>query len=211
MLATCVPALTEAEFESVRDEADRVQERLTQRQLSLRRQLSEPEGTLLVFTNGVAPLRGWSKLDERGALLMEQGRAPDHTAALCIVASLRSTASWRAKALLSRGRYRFEGLAKVAGVKPLPFGIHQGAGLRVAGNVRQSGGLLGDSDWRLLSAEFEVTEGTQELELVCELRACAGKAWFATKSLRLIELPGAIAHAAKTPMSAKPRSTDADE
>ncbi len=77
---------------------------------------------------------------------------------------------------------------KVAGVKPLPFGKYQGAGLRVAGSVRESDNLLGDSDWRALSAEFDVTAETQEVELVCELRACAGEAWFAVPSLRLVQL-----------------------
>jgi len=70
-------------------------------------------------------------------------------------------------------------------VKPLPYGNHQGAGLRVAGSVRESG-LVGDSDWRTLSAEFEVTEETQDVELVCELRASGGEAWFGLESLRLI-------------------------
>jgi hypothetical protein len=179
------PALTGLEFAGVRDEAVHVKERITQRQLSLKRQLSEPERVLLVFTNGIGCLGGWVKVDEPTSGQMEQGQAPDHSPALHIMTRSDSTASWRTEVLLRRGRYRFEGQVKVAGVKPLPYGNHQGAGLRVTGNVRESG-LVGDSDWRALSAEFEVTEETQDVELVCELRASGGEAWFGLESLKLI-------------------------
>ncbi len=182
------PALTEVEFAGIRDEAGHLKDRIVRRQLSLKRQLSEPERTLVAFTNGIGLLGGWVKVDEPGPRQMEQGQAPDHTLALHIVAGSESTASWRTKALLGRGRYRFEGKVKVAGVKPLPFGKHQGAGLRVAGNVRESGDLVGDSGWRALSAEFEVTEETREVELVCELRASAGEVWFGMESLRLVQV-----------------------
>jgi spore coat protein H len=183
------PAMTEAEFAGVRDEAAHVKERIARRQMSLKRQLSEPERALLVFTNGIGHLGGWVKVDESGSGQMEQGQAPDHIPALHIVARSESGASWRTQPLLSRGRYRFEGQVKVAGVKPLPYGKYEGAGLRVAGKVRESGNVVGDSDWRALSAEFEVTEETQEVELVCELRASAGEVWFGVESLRLVQAP----------------------
>ena len=185
VVARLRPALTAPEFAGVSDEALRVKERLVQRQLSLKRQLSEPERVLLVFTNGIGCLGGWVKVDEPVSGQMEQGQSPDHTPALHIKTGSESSASWRTKVLLSRGRYRFEGQVKVAGVRALPYGKHQGAGLRVTGGVRDSG-LVGDSDWRLLSAEFEVTEEKQDVELVCELRASGGEAWFGLGSLRLI-------------------------
>jgi spore coat protein H len=180
-------ALTAREYASVRNEAVQVNQRLVQRELSLKRQLSEPERVLLVFTHGIGCLGGWVKSDEPVSGQMEQGQAPNHKQALHIVTKSESTASWRTKVLLSRGRYRFEGQVKVVGVKPLPFGQHQGAGLRVTGGVRESG-LMGDSEWRALSMEFEVTETTQDVELVCELRASSGEAWFGLESLKLMRL-----------------------
>jgi hypothetical protein len=182
------PALTDAEFAGVKDEAGHVKERIAQRQLSLRRQLNQPGRALLVFTNGIGLLGGWVKVDEPASGQMEQIQTPDHTPALHIVARSDSGASWRTTALLARGRYRFEGRVKVAGVKPLPYGKYQGAGLRVAGSVRQSADLVGNSDWRALSAEFNLTDEAREVELVCELRASAGEAWFGAESLRLVEL-----------------------
>ena len=181
------PALTEAEFAGLRDASVHVKERIAQRQVSLKRQLIEPERVLLVFTNGIGHLGGWLKVDESESGQMEVGQASDHTPALHIVARSESGASWRTQALLNRGRYRFEGQVKVAGVKPLPYGKYQGAGLRVAGSVRESSNVVGDSDWRALGEEFEVTEETQEVELVCELRASAGEVWFGLESLRLVQ------------------------
>jgi spore coat protein H len=202
VVARLGPALTASEFAAVKAEADHLKDRVVLRQRCLERQLSEPERGRLVFTKGMAALSGWVKVDEHGAQ-MEQCLAPDHASALHILARSQTTASWRAQVLLGHGRYRFEGQAKVAGVKPLPYGKHQGAGLRIAGNVRESGGLLGDSKWRDLAAEFEVAEGSQEVELVCELRASAGEAWFGTESLRLAQVGTVPANSTKSAITAK--------
>jgi spore coat protein H len=188
VVASIRPGLTDAEFAGVKEAAGHLKERILQRQLSLKRQLSEPERALLVFTNGVGHLGEWVKVDEPESGQMDQGQTSDHIPALHIMARSQSGASWRAEARLGQGRYRFEGLVKVAGVKPLPYGRYQGAGLRIAGSARESGNVVGDSDWRPLAAEFEVREQTQEVELVCELRASAGEAWFGTESLRLVQV-----------------------
>jgi len=120
---------------------------------------------------------------------MEQTKCADGTPALHIVAAANTFASWRARALLNPGRYRFVGRAKVAGVKPLPFGVHHGAGLRVGGSTREGEDLTGDSTWRLLEAEFQVEKASSEIECVCELRASAGEAWFDTESLQIQNVP----------------------
>jgi hypothetical protein len=183
------PAITGAEFESVSNEAGQLKERIARRAISLTRQLSEPERALLVFTNGVGRLGEWEKVDESAAAILDRVAAPDQTASLRITALADSGASWRTHVLLERGRYRFDGVAKVQGVRPLHYGKYQGAGLRVAGGVRDTRGLAGDSDWRPLSAQFAVTEETQAVELLCELRASAGTVWFQLDSLRLVQLP----------------------
>jgi hypothetical protein len=187
VIARLRPALTDSEFVNMRDEAARLKERILQRQLNLRRQLSEPDRALLVFTNGIASLGGWVKV-ATGPGRLDQCMTANQRPALHIVARSESGSSWRTAALLNPGRYRFEGLVKVSGVKPLPYGTYQGAGLRVAGSLRESENLVGDSDWRTVSAGFDVTETAQEVELVCELRASAGEAWFGTESLRLVQV-----------------------
>ena len=85
--------------------------------------------------------------------------------------------------MIPRGHYRFEGRVRIAGVERLPFGEHQGAGLRIGGQVRETGSLIGDAPWQMRAAAFEIAPPAQAVELICELRARAGEAWFDLNSL----------------------------
>jgi hypothetical protein len=177
------------DFASVSEAAALVKDRIVQRRLDLQAQLNRPPPKPLEFTNGVAHLENWNPADVPAGARLERAQAPGGVAALRIVAGPRTSTSWRAKALLEPGRYRFEGRAKVTKVKPLPFGIHEGAGLRIGGGVRQQGSLIGSSSWQLLAVEFEVEPAPRQVEFICELRASAGEAWFDLPSLRIIKLP----------------------
>jgi hypothetical protein len=181
------PQLTRREFRQLAREAAVVKERIVQRQANLKWQLSQPELALLQFSGGVARPSGWFKVDDPRGGGMDRANSPDGRLALHIVAGPATTASWRAKVLLPRGRYRFEGRGMVAGVKPLPFGRHQGAGLRVSGRIRSADGLTGDSGWRPLSVEFQVQAPTEAVELICELRASAGQFWVDLDSVRVAQ------------------------
>jgi spore coat protein CotH len=183
------PFLSSREFRNLRAEATAVQERIIERQRQLTWQLSQPERQLLGFSNGIARLDGWIKIAEPVGGKMDQTKCADGTPALHIVAAANTCASWRANVLLNPGRYQFVGRAKVLGVKPLPFGVHQGAGLRVGGSTREGAGLIGNLPWQLLEAEFQVEKPTSEIECVCELRASAGEAWFDMESLQIKKLP----------------------
>jgi hypothetical protein len=119
---------------------------------------------------------------------MVQTNAPDGPASLCIRAGPVTSASWRTTVLLGAGHYRFEGAVSTTGVEPLNFGKNQGATLRVTGFPRgQQGHPTGNTRWQTVRVEFEV-RSEQEVELVCELRARSGDAWFDSDSLRLIRL-----------------------
>ena len=183
------PFLTGARWTELRDEAARVKERLVQRQLSLECQLARPPLKLLEFEGGIGRLSDWLPAETPSVGKMEQAKTPDGIPGLRIVAGAETAASWRTRALLNRGHYRFEGRCRVAGVKPLPHGIHQGAGLRIGGGVRQVDDLLGDSPWRMLTASFQVDSDAQETEFICDLRASAGEAWFDLESLRIVRDP----------------------
>jgi len=183
------PFVPKAEFSKVQIEADSVKERINQRWQNLARQLGQPDLKPMEFHDGAALLGDWAKIDQPGSGEMERRAGLDGKQALYIRTASETFASWRAKALLGRGRYRFEGRASIAGIKPLSSGSHQGAGIRVAGSARQSENLVGDSAWRRLDAEFEVNEAEAEVEFICELRATAGEVWFDSSSLRVVKLP----------------------
>jgi hypothetical protein len=97
--------------------------------------------------------------------------------------------AWQTTVLIPPGRYRFEGKARVEKVKALPFGTHQGAGLRIAGIGRWSRYLVDSTDWEALQTQFEVKDKPQEVEFVCELRASAGQACFDESSLKVVQEP----------------------
>ena len=184
------PALEGAAAREQADAARQLNERIVRRVAHLAKRLQEPELKPLAFDNGVAKLPAWRAVDAPDSGGMDQAKAPDGKPALCIHAGPTTSASWRAKVLLTAGRYRFEGAARTAGIKPLAFGRNKGAGLRVS-VARQAvpHQLVGDSPWTKSSIEFVLAAPETEVELLCELRASAGKAWFDLESLRLMGLP----------------------
>ncbi|MFN9200580.1 MAG: CotH kinase family protein [Planctomycetaceae bacterium] len=89
-------------------------------------------------------------------------------------------ASWRKRVRLPAGRYRVTLWARVEGVVPREGDERgPGAGLRLSGQNRESG-LVSTTDWTELACEFDMSEEQPEVELVAELRATAGQAWFRT-------------------------------
>ena len=182
------PSLSAGEFKDFEQQAGLVKDKMRRRAADLERQLAQPELGPLEFTDGGARPAGWTPADPPGTASMEASRSSDGKSALRIMASSATSASWRAKVLLPAGRYRFEGNAQVHGVEPLHFGAAQGAGLRVSGRVREGGNLVGNSEWKQLAIQFEVRAPAEELELVCELRASAGEAWFDADSLCLVQI-----------------------
>lgn len=184
------PALEGAAAREQADAARQLDERIARRLAYLAKQLQEPELKPLAFTDGAASLPAWRAVDAPQGGGMEQGKAPDGKTALHINAGPTTSASWRVKVLLAAGRYRFEGSARTTGVKPLAYGKNKGAGLRVS-VAKQSmpHQLVGDSPWTKYDIEFVLSAPETEVELLCELRASGGEAWFDFESLRLTRLP----------------------
>lgn len=149
-------------------------------------QLAVPEPEPLKFdAAGMARLPGWRIKTDSGAAKLETlndaGKSTLHinaNKAACV-------ASWRSRVQLAAGKYRFEGKARAAGVVPQTTDPGIGAGLRISGGKRTNK-ISGDADWTALAHEFEVLEGGEEVDLVCELRAQKGEVWFESDSLKLI-------------------------
>jgi hypothetical protein len=179
----------ESEFNRIAAESARLNQKILDRYLYLDRELPRLAVEPMDFMQGECHLAGWVRMDEPKAGLMEQSPAPDGVPALRILVHSEATPSWRTKRMLAPGRYRFEGKVFVQDVKPLSFGEHQGAGIRINGQVRQVPDLLSCTNWQMLSAEFEVSGVAQEVEFICELRASAGQAWFDSNSLKVIKEP----------------------
>lgn len=184
------PALPRDEAAALDREATALQTRLTERARELKKMLAVPPLEMLRFTDGVATLQGWQAVDvpEGGAL--SASATVEGKRALSIQAGPVTSASWRTKVLLPPGAYRFEGAVKTSAVTPLKFGRNHGAGLRVAAPGLTRSPLLKDRQpWTSAAVAFTTGAREQEVELICELRASGGEAWFDLESLRLVRVP----------------------
>lgn len=137
---------------------------------------------------GVARLSGWAaKQDWNQA---EIKIVTEDDAMLLSIEAERGYCfgSWRLPVWLPAGRYRFEALARASSVTGLPSQTGSGVGVRVIGSRRGSG-LQGDcSRWTPVRHEFSVQTDCEWVELIAELRAFSGIAWFDRESLRLTKL-----------------------
>jgi hypothetical protein len=189
LLSRLKPLLEPREARELAQAITTAKERIAERQRELVRQLREPEPRPLRFADGVARLTGWEAVDAPADGALDQTAAPDGRNSLHLHAGARTAAAWRARVLLAPGRYQFTGAVFTRGVKPLSFGRNQGAGLRVtAGANPPPYQFVGDHAWTRLELPFELA-AEQEVELLCELRASGGEAWFDLDSLRLAQRP----------------------
>jgi len=186
-LTSLRPALSVDERNALERETAALKVRITQRLQNVEQQLQEKPLEPLRFENGVAALTNWRAFDRPAGGSLSRTNAPDGKPALAIQAGPVTSASWRSKVLLPRGRYRFEGTVRTGSVTPLKFGKNHGAVLRVADfPAPREQRLIGSQPWKSGSVTFEIANPEQEIELMCELRASQGEAWFDVDSLRLV-------------------------
>ncbi len=184
------PALTRAERTRLRSEWSGIRDRIRARSLSLQRQWATPESPLLDPVSDPMPLTDWtpSSTGEGGVGGLAVESAPDGRPALRLDSQPGRPVHWTKSLRLTAGRYRFEGLALVRGLVPLPYGRHHGAGLRIAGATRESAATTPEGEWHPLRTEFVVPPEAPTVQLLCEWRAREGQVWFDLASLHLRRL-----------------------
>jgi hypothetical protein len=173
------------EFENYGNE---MRNRIVARAKNIEEQLAKPEPQPLQFdVDGTTRITEWRPKKDKGEPVQDQPKLEEKPTLHIRAEKGDVVASWRANVLLEEGRYRLEGLARTAQVAALTNIVERGngAGLRVSGDKRKQQ-IIGDTPWTKLEHEFEVAQGGDEKELVCELRARQGEVWFDAASLRLI-------------------------
>lgn len=126
----------------------------------------------------------WNTYVQTGAADCTQTNHPSLGRVFHIRVNERATrATVRAPLALPAGRYRFSGLASTLGVVPLRDDLGIGAGLRLTGATGTQH-LEGDADWTTVSYDFELAEDGP-VELLFELRADRGEAWFQLGTLTI--------------------------
>jgi spore coat protein H len=175
---------TLAAYDLARDHDAHVEylcQRIVERARSISAQLATPKEPLPFDATGVAPLSGWRIASQQQGSLRFEKAERDGKKVLKVSASQGGgTGSWRTRVLLPAGRYRFEGNARTSDV-----GTTGGICLRNSG-FRDARLKASDDNWSLLQFNLTVEEPQDEVELICELRAAQGEAWFEEESLRLV-------------------------
>jgi spore coat protein H len=169
--------------------AGSLKQRIVRRDDGLRRQLGVSSNPLEFTSDGVLRLAGWKpSLVQSGDPKLTQKDDPTGKKILAINAGTgTSSSSWRARVVLDPGRYQFEGRVKLMGVTVDSADQRGGAGLRISKGAMPRK-LAGTSEWKEYKYAFEVGDQTSEVELICELRATAGEAWFDAGSLKLVRM-----------------------
>ena len=172
---------------SLAQEITYLKQRITRRGESLRQQLSAPTRELKFDAAGLGRLADWKSKTDNGSPGFIEKEAKDGRVAMHISAGSGCAASWRTRVLLDAGRYRFEGSIRLQDVVADPRDTRGGGGvcLRVS-RAALPKKLTGTTEWNRVAYVFEVENAGMEVELVCDLRARSGDAWFETSSLRLI-------------------------
>ena len=179
---------TEAEAATIDRQSALLQTRIEERLLHVRQELNGTRPASPIFdSNGMASLHGWfAKTDWNNSSV--RSLAENEKACLFIqAANGYCFGSWRLPVWLPAGNYRIEGLARTRDVLGLPSRTGSGAGVRIVGNRRGSG-IRDTSDWLPVHHNFVVQDGCEWVELIAELRAYHGSAWFDAESLKLKKL-----------------------
>lgn len=172
---------------AVRENTSEFLDRMNRRLRALNAQLHLPGHGMPLFNGNVAQLKGWRAVRRQGSAVLKREPDADGKSALHITMTSPASASWRLKLFLEPGRYLLEGYARTEGVEPVAGStLPPGAGLRVVEySPSHPDRLLQDSPRTRLIQEFQVEDSLEEVDLMCELRASKGDAWFDESSLRL--------------------------
>ncbi len=137
-------------------------------------------GTVQISDWRVQNTRGIAQVDK----VIEGGKPLLH---IDTVADTNCIASWRSHVLLTPGEYHLEARVRTAGVMAIKDKKGEGAGIRISQFSRpRTNSAAGSTDWTKLDFDFPVAPGsTGDVDLLCELRASKGEAWFDLSSLKL--------------------------
>lgn len=167
-----------AEWISLQGEIRQQERRILQRLRSVDRQLQGSVGNADAAPVPLGTL-AWNQRTQSGSALFDVTGTSPFRRTLQLEATAPGTlASYRAVALLEPGLYSLVGDLRVEGVTG-----EMGAVLRVSG-MRRIRGLNGTRDWTRMRCDFSVEEGGA-VEIVAEIAADSGKAWFDLGSLRV--------------------------
>ena len=179
-----VAAIHEDRARHLDDRVREVKSRVNDRAKNIRSQF--PPEPIAFNAQGVAKIEDWEPRPEGDTKLEKQTVAGRACLVIATGPSQRSTASFRTKVRLARGKYQLEAKIKATNITALGDDRGPGAGVRISGGSRTTG-AVGNTDWQTVAHAFEVNEDLREVEVVAELRSTSGEAAFDLESLRVVK------------------------
>lgn len=163
-----------------------LRDRITARAKFVKEQAALPEPKPLALSiGGSATLRTWRKAPETDdAKLLEVKSAGERQFLIGVGKSGTCVASWRKMVPLPKGKYRLSASLRTEGIVLPESPVNGGAGIRING-IDRPVGVSGDSTWKSVTFDFEVTEDARDVEFILELRARRGSVWFNHESLKI--------------------------
>ena len=168
-----------------------LKQRLIARGESLQQQHDQPDPAPLEFDeSGSQVIADWAEVAESEDTIIETIELPGEKKVQAILCgkSGHCIASLRRRVLLAQGDYTFHAMLRTINVTPMEDEKGSGAGIRISGAERANH-LENSTVWTRLEFEFTVAEEIKDVELIAEVRATHGQAWFQLDSLRLSRKP----------------------
>jgi hypothetical protein len=160
-----------------------LKDRIERRVRSVTQQIADAEMPMVFDAAGEAKLTAWEFRRDAGSPSFGRPRGTQPT--LQIAANgPRSYGTWRTNVLLSAGDYRMVGRVRTEDLNIGPDVEKGGVTLRKSGE-RQARMISQAPEWTELTYDFSVA-GLTDIELLCELRASNGRAFFDVTSLKLV-------------------------
>jgi spore coat protein H len=168
----------------LKSEVNELCQMISTREENLKWQMAAPMRELQFNSKGFAVVNGWKPRNAVTGSQYSEVTGPDQKKYLQIVGDgASSSASWRTRAMLPTGKYRFEGMVRTKEAAENGTAVV----LRISG-ARDIQPIQADNGWVKCGYEFEVEEAIADIELVAEMRPAAGEVWFDANSLRIVRL-----------------------
>jgi hypothetical protein len=206
--------LQSAQFESA---VNVFRNRILARGRDIDQQLASVKNMRRLELNETMSITNWEPRQKFGSVVLDQTSDSPATMHLKI-RNETSFGAWNATTWLEEGRYIIEGRVKTRGVAGALHNEPGGAGFRVWSDRKetrgaswswfpyvetrdpQNGGLIpvvtvsveerlvGDTDWKTITHEFELRQPLADLQIQCVLQGTAGEAWFNSSSIKIRRL-----------------------
>jgi hypothetical protein len=173
-------AANEQEKEQIERRTSNYLARVQLRHSRIGEQLAKSPALLRIAPGERVALSDWNGTSEGEGCTVERRVVDGKSMLYAKSGAASANASWRLRALLAPGRYRFSGKAQT-----LAAALPNGASLRAYKLYANPTRVTPNNRWQLLEYAMQVPPEEEEVELICDVTGHGAEAWFDLESLTL--------------------------